>query len=211
MPRRHQRALLGLAGAVLVVVVALLVAPAPALAAPVANDDRYPAFSGGTYTLTPLENDRTTFLSSGELTLCGVTQADPRYLYVEQVGDTIVVEIREGVRGATTIAYEACQSGRRDAAVITLDLTRLTPLSAVKVARTAGRVLFTNRNDVPVEVTYGNASSGRRPDGTRTIAAGGTLTVPTSRRSLFWVGRHLDRDATIFVGYSTVKNVQSAR
>ena len=52
--------------------------------------------AGGTYTLTPVANDEKSFLSFGDLSLCGVGAFDAGRVYIEQVDDSLVVEVRAG-------------------------------------------------------------------------------------------------------------------
>lgn len=210
MSRRHQRALLGLVGTVVAAAAAFLVVPVPAIAAPIANADSYAVYSGGTYTLTPIANDGKTFLSFGDLSLCGVTSSDPNVVYLEQVDNTIVAEVRRGIRGETKISYEVCQGNDRATGVITLTITKITDLKGAKKAGVRGRVVFTNNSTVPVRVTYGSASSGK-PDATRDVAAGKTLTIATTRKSIYWTGQYVDGESTILVGDATIKNVQSKK
>ncbi|MDO9455805.1 hypothetical protein [Nocardioides sp.] len=203
----RRRAALAVAGSVLAALVAV---PAPAFAAPVAHDDSYALYAGGTYTIDPIANDDTTLLSSGALSLCGISGVDQQKIYAEQSGDSIVVEVGEGFRGRTRITYEACQGSQRDSGTIILDVARLTDLTGAKKKRARGRVVFTDPNAVAVRVSYGSASSGR-PDTTRTVPARRSITVSTSRRSIYWLGLFSDRGTIITVGDDVIRGLQTTK
>lgn len=203
--RRTTRVAVAVASAA---VAALVAVPAAAFAAPVANNDRYPMYAGGTYTIDPLTNDDTTVLSPEALSLCGISGVDWQRVYVERSGNSIVVEVRGDFRGRASITYEACQGNQRDSAVIIIDVARLADLKGVKKENTRGKVLFTNSNNVAINVTYGSASSGRS-DASRTVPAGRSITVGTTRRSLYWVGLLSDDGVVINLGDETIYRVQT--
>lgn len=202
-----RRLTLALAGGL---VAALVAVPAPAHAAPRATDDTFAMYAGGTYTIAPVANDESVFSlppTSGPLTLCGLGAVDGQRVYVEQVDDTLVVEVSDVFAGTVQIAYEVCQGNQRDAGTITLTVQRLRDVRAVKKKGTVGKVVFTNANRVPVDVTYGSASSGRR-DATRTVAPSSSITVSTARRSIYWVGVHDDAGVVVTVGDGVLTGLQ---
>jgi hypothetical protein len=204
MPRPRRAVLLATAA----LPIALLAAPAePAHAAPIANDDTYRVLAGGTYTLTPTDNDETTFLSSGSLTFCGVTDFDPRQVYVEETESGILVEANESFRGTSTITYEACQRNARDEATISLDVVRLADVRAARVKGARGRVRFANPNATDLRLSYGSASSGR-PDTTITLPARSSVTISTRRASIYWVAFHSQDGTVVTAGDGTVAGLQ---
>ncbi|MCW2816825.1 MAG: hypothetical protein JWN84_4280 [Nocardioides sp.] len=205
-----RRLTLALAGGV---VTALVAVPTPAHAAPRATDDAFAVYAGGTYTIDPIANDESVFSlppTSGPLTLCGLGGVDVQRVYVEQVDDTLVVEVSDVFAGTTQIAYEVCQGNQRDAGVITLTVRRLRDLRGVKKRGTRGKVVFSNANSVPVSVTYGSAQSGRR-DATRTVAPSSSITVSTARRSIYWLGVHDDGGVVVTVGDGVLTGLQARR
>lgn len=201
---RRTRAAVALGALLTTAVVAV---PAPASAVPEPEPDRYRLYAGGVYTLTPLDNDDTSFLSSGELSLCGVSGVDDQRLQVQQAGDTLVVEALDTYRGTTTFSYQACQGDDARTSTVTLVVDRLADLRAAKKPRTRGKVLVTNSNAIPVRVTYGSATSGRS-DATRTVPARGTITITTPRKVLYWLGLHDDAGVLVTVGDGVVEQVQ---
>jgi hypothetical protein len=204
----HARRTTRIAAAVAGVAVAAVIAvPAPAFARPLPKADRYAMYAGGTYTVDPLDNDDISFLSSGALSLCGIRGVDTDKLYVVQSGDSLTIEVRDGIRGSSQITYDACQGNQRATSTITIAIAQLVDLSGVRKPNTKGKVLFTNRNDVAVQVTYGSDGSGR-PDATRTVPAGRSITVATSRPSLYWVGLYSDDGVQILVGDNSIYKVQ---
>ncbi|WP_148613271.1 Ig-like domain-containing protein [Nocardioides rubriscoriae] len=208
--RRPTRAAVALTGAV---VAALLATPAPAQAAPRAAADSFALYAGGTYTVDPIANDDTVLSlppSSGPLSLCGVSGVDQQRVYVEQSGDSLVVEVSDTFQGTTRFSYEVCQGDQRDQGTVTLAVTRLQDLRAVKRKGTRGRVVFSNPNDVAVEVSWGSASSGRA-DASRTVPADRAITISTTRKSIYWVGLYSDQDVLVVVGDGVVTGLQRTR
>lgn len=214
LPRRRPRPALGLAGmlgALVAAVAAVVAVPTPATAVPPsAVADGYTVYAGGTYTLTPIANDEKGFLNFADLALCGVSAFDQGILYLEQVDNTIVIEVNRGFRGSTTIDYQVCQGNESDTGTITLTVDKVGELKAAKQKGVAGKVVFTNGNSVPVQVTYGSASSGK-PDATKTVPANGTITIATKRASIYWVGVYVADDLRVIAGDATIKSVQSRR
>lgn len=208
---RPARRRLGLAvglGAAVAVASSVLAVPAPAFAAPTARPDSYTALAGGSYTLQPIANDEKGFLNFADLSLCGVSESDQTVVYLEQDGDDLLVEVRRGFVGTTQVRYDVCQGNDRSTGTITLRVIKVAELRGAKKQGVAGRVVFTNPNSVPLQVTYGSASSGK-PDTSRTVPANGSLTIATTRPSLFWVARYLGDSQAIVAGDATITSVQS--
>lgn len=207
MSRRTTRLALALAGAL--ASGALVFVPAPAFAAPVAVDDEVAVYAGGTYTIDPLANDSTRFslpINNNPLSLCGFTNNDPNRVYVEQSGDQLVVQVRDAIAGTVEIPYDACQGSERASAVVHVDITRLADLTGVKKRK--GKVAFSNSNPVPVQVSWGSASGGRA-DATRNVLAGGTITIGTARKAIYWLALYFDDGVMIRVGDDTILNLQN--
>ncbi len=212
MTSRTRRAVLTAAGALAgVVASASLAAPAPAGAAPQATPDVLAMYAGGTYRVDPVANDRSVFSlppTSGPLTLCGLGAVDGRRLFVEQTGNTLVVEVADDFQGTTRFSYEVCQGGQRAPGTVTIGVTRLQDVRAVKPPGTRRTVVFRNRNAVPVTVLYGRVSSARA-DATITVPAGRSTTITTSRRAIYWLGVYSDRGVLVVVGDGTVQRLRA--
>lgn len=212
MTSRTRRAVLTAAGALVgVVATATLAGPAPASAAPQATADAFSMYAGGTYTVDPVANDRSVFSlpqTSGPLTLCGLSGVDGRRLYVEQDGNTLVVEVADDLEGTTAFSYEVCQGDRRAPGTVTIDVARLRDVRATRPAGTRRTVRFTNRNPVPVTVLYGRVSSARA-DAVVTLPPGRSTTITTARRAIYWLGVHSDRGVVLVVGDGTVQRLRT--
>lgn len=196
------------------VAAALVAVPAaPAHAVPAPSDDTFLVYAGASYTLDPLENDSTFPLPGGELTLCGLRGGDPQRVYTAIEDDLLVVEAVEGFRGSVELEYDACQGDSRGTATIVLEVDALADLRATRKRGARGftlpgKVLVRNPNPVAVRVSWGDATTARA-DGTKLVGPGRTVTVSTQRRSLYWVGLHLDGDVVVVVGDGVLRRLRS--
>jgi len=212
-PRVLTGVLAGLVGA------GLTLSPAPAQAEPqqrpVANSDVYSVYASGEYVLDVLANDEVTFLSSGDLTLCGVDvdEATQRVLYAEIDRDDpsrIFIETNRNADGVVAFTYDACQGERRDTTTVALDITRLQSPQVRKHKKRRARITAANRNDVDLMVVWGSNRT-NIVDGSRVVPADSRIRIKVQRKRVFWTAFLLDGDAVIVAGDGTVDKIKKKR
>ncbi|CAN5369129.1 hypothetical protein BH11ACT8_BH11ACT8_31950 [soil metagenome] len=181
---------------------------------PVTADDEFFGYAGAEYTIDVLANDTTSFLSSGDLSLCGVSVGDQvgRSVYAEIDRDDpslVFVETNRNAEGTVEFSYDACQGNQRETATVKLTIDRLAPLRVVRLHQ-RGRLAVRNPNDVKVAVVWGSNRSASG-DGKRGVPAGGSIKIAVKRKRIAWVGYLRDRGATVIAGDGTVTNIKLPR
>ncbi len=215
-PRALSAVLAGLAGAGLAL---STVAAAPAEAdpqqRPIANSDVFSVYASGEYSLDVLANDEVTFLSSGDLTLCGVDvdEATQRVLYAEIDRDDptkIFIETNRNADGVVAFTYDACQGGSRDTTTVALDITKLQSPRVVKHKKRRGRIAAANRNDVDLMIVWGSNRT-NVVDGSRVIPADARIRIKVKRKRVFWTAFLLDGESVILAGDGTVDKIKKKK
>jgi hypothetical protein len=215
-PRALSAVLAGLVGAGLAL---STVAAAPAEAdpqqRPIANSDVFSVYASGEYSLDVLANDEVTFLSSGDLTLCGVDvdEATQRVLYAEIDRDDptkIFIETNRNADGVVAFTYDACQGGSRDTTTVALDITKLQSPRVVKHKKRRGRIAAANRNDVDLMIVWGSNRT-NVVDGSRVIPADARIRIKVKRKRVFWTAFLLDGESVILAGDGTVDKIKKKK
>lgn len=208
--------------AVVAVVTFALSAPTGATAAiadagtasrPVANDDSFSVYASGEYTLDVLGNDTTTLLSSGDLTLCGVTVDDTTqqvlYAEIDRTDPSLIfVETNRNANGVVSFTYDACQGDQRDTSTVQVDISKLASPKVTK-PRKRGRITATNPNDVRLQILWGSNRNNVN-DGRRGIRADRKVIIKVKRRRIFWVAYLVDQGTVVVAGEGTVKRIKKA-
>lgn len=198
---------------------ALVVAPATAApgpsSRPLPQDDAYGVYASGEYTFPVLENDSTSILGDGELTLCGVTvdPATQQSLYAEidrTDPSRVYLETRPTASGEVSFTYDACQGDRRATSTVTITITRLSSPTVAKKKNRRARITATNPNDAQVEIIWGS-NQAHVNDGRRVIGAGRTVTIKVSRTRVYWVAFVRDQGAVVVVGDGTVQKIKKTK
>lgn len=212
-PRVLTGVLAGLVG------IGLTMTTAPARAEPqqrpVANSDVFSVYASGEYVLDVLANDEVTFLSSGDLTLCGVDvdEATQRVLYAEIDRDDpskIFIEINRNANGVVAFTYDACQGERRDTTTVALDITRLESPRVLKRPKRRAQITAANRNDVDLMIVWGSNRT-NVVDGSRVIPAESRIRIKVERKRVFWTAFLLDGDTVIVAGDGTVDKIKKKK
>lgn len=183
---------------------------------PVPNADSYTVLSSGGYALPVLENDETSLLSNGELTLCGVTvdEATQDLLYAEidrDDPDRVYVETSRTAYGRVTFTYDACQGDRRATTTVTVTITRLLPPVVTKKKNRRAKVLVENPNaDVALRFRWGSPRTSDA-DGERGIGAGRRRTIAVARTRIYWVAYVRDQGSVVVAGDGTVAKIKKKR
>lgn len=181
---------------------------------PVANDDSFSVYASGEYVLDVLANDTTTMLSTGDLTLCGVTvsAATQQVLYAEidrADPSQVFVEINRSAEGVVSFTYDACQGNQRDTSTVSVDISLLSSPKVTK-PRKRGRIRAANPNDAKLQILWGSNRNNVN-DGQRSIGAGRKVTIEVNRRRIYWVAYLVDQGAVIVAGEGTVQRIKRAR
>lgn len=196
-----------------------VLAPAPSLAAPqrpVPNADSYTVLSSGGYALPVLDNDETSVLSNGELTLCGVTvdEETQDLLYAEIDRDDpsrVYVETSRTAYGRVTFTYDACQGDRRATTTVTVTIIRLLPPTVTKKQNRRAKILVENPNtDATLLFRWGSPRTATA-DGEKGVRAGRRKTIKVTRTRIYWVAYVRDQGSIVIAGDGTVNKIRKAR
>jgi hypothetical protein len=186
--------------------------PGTVVARPIANDDSFAVYASADYRFDVLANDRTTVLSSGELTLCGVSVDDvtQQVLYAEIDRDDpslIYLETKRTASGVVTFTYDACQGNSRDTSTVTVDISRLAPPKVRKHKLRRAKIVAVNPNEAALQIVWGSNRS-NVSDGERSIPALGRIRITVKRTSIYWVAYLRDQGSIVIVGEGTVKKIK---
>lgn len=180
---------------------------------PLPTADVFAGYAGGEYTVDVLANDTTSVLSTGDLTLCGVTvdEQTARSVFADVDAtdpDVVHLETNRTSAGTVTFSYDACQGSQRATSTVTVTIARPEPLTVTR-ASSRGRLVVSNPNAGPVRVLWGsNRTAGS--DGNRAVPGNGSITIAVSRPTVAWLGYLQDRGAVIAVGDGTVTGIKQA-
>ena len=186
--------------------------PGTVAARPVTSDDSFAVYASGDYTFDVLANDRTTVLSSGELTLCGVSvdAVTQQMLYAEIDRDDpslLYLETKRTASGVVTFTYDACQGNSRDTATVTVDISHLAPPKVRKPKKQRGKIVATNPNEANLQILWGSNRNNVN-DGERSIPAGRRIKITVKRTSIYWVAYLRDQGSIVIAGEGTVKKIK---
>ncbi len=184
-------------------------------ARPVPANDSFFAYAGAEYTIDVLANDSTSVLSSGDLTLCGVTVDEQagRVIYAGIDTDDpslVFLETNRNADGQVSFTYDACQDGQRATSTVSVDIERPAPLRVTKKRNRRGRLVVHNPNPRRVVVLWGS-NRNAQSDGRRGVPAGGSVVISVQRTRIAWLGYFRDRGVTVLTGDGTVSGIKKAR
>ncbi|CAN5363416.1 hypothetical protein BH09ACT12_BH09ACT12_09850 [soil metagenome] len=184
-------------------------------ARPIANDDSYDVYASGAYLLDVLANDDTSFLSSGDLSLCGVSVDDANstvlYAEIDRTDPTkVYFETNRVAQGVFSFTYDACQGDQRDTSTVTVAVDRLITPTVGKRENRRGQLSATNPNSDDLQILWGSNRT-NAVDGERRIRSGRTVKIKVERRRVYWVAYLRDQGAVVVAGEGTVKKIRKPK
>ncbi|MCW2844455.1 MAG: hypothetical protein JWN22_2371 [Nocardioides sp.] len=168
---------------------------------PVAVDDTYTWYAGGSGVLDVLAND--TDPQDAELAVCKVKSDETSDIGAAMLlDDTIFAFTAIEPTGDFVFRYYACNDEFLTPATVTIAFKHAKPLRVHKVAGRPGRLEVRNPNDQTVKFLWGNRRT--ISDVTR-VPASGSRIVKVTASKLRWIG--LIGRENGYAGYGVVRNI----
>ncbi|MCW2791886.1 MAG: hypothetical protein JWO76_984 [Nocardioides sp.] len=209
-PFRPRAALVSLVTSVALAGGGLLSQPATAdgeTAPPVAVDDSYTWYAGGSGFLDVLANDSDP--QDAELAVCKVKADEASEIGIAQLLDgQILAFTSPNPTGDLVFRYYACNDEFLTPATVTIALVRAEELRVHKIPGRPGKLEVTNRNDHAARFLWGNPNSSGELDGMARIPASGSKVVTVASKRVIWFGT-IGREQG-FAGFGRVHGIQVA-